>query len=94
MEASHIATMVRSMGGVEIFYENPETQKPGVGKTYRVTRDYQLCVEDRLTKNSIVFDSRLFSVSTKYETNVKGIRLLLRAQLEAVSSSTFLFFFF
>lgn len=83
MEGSHMATMVRGMPGVEIFYENPKSQKPGVCKTYRVTRDYQLCVEDRLNKDSIVFDKRLFSVSTKYEHAVDQIQLLLRAQLEA-----------
>ena len=83
MEASHMATMVRDAPNVEIFFERPETQKAGVCKTQKVTRDYQLVVEDRLGKNNIVFDDRLFSVSTKYEDNVPAIELLLRAQLEA-----------
>jgi len=61
MEHHHLNTMVADLEEVTTFWETD--RNPGLHKTARVTREYQILMAQALASNSIRFDSSLFTVT-------------------------------
>lgn len=73
MEASHLATMVRDITNVTIFWET--SKKIGVCKTERITREYHFYLNNLLCGNNLKFDADLFT-TTKDKTPACMLDLL------------------
>lgn len=77
MEHHHLNTMIRDLEDVTTFWETD--RNPGLNKTARVTREYQILMAQALATGSIRFDKSLFTVTR--EKTVKSMRDMLEEQM-------------
>jgi hypothetical protein len=76
MESSHMDAMVNDLDNVTTYWDG---KHPGLHKTERVTREYQILMAQALATNSIRFDRSLFTVTR--EKTVQSMRDMLQEQM-------------
>ena len=63
MMGHHLANFVRDFTDIDVYYEKPASNKPGINKTHDVTEDYIFYLNHLLTKQAVLFDRDCFTIS-------------------------------
>lgn len=63
MMGGNLANYVKDYSEITVYYEKPESRKPGVNKTHAITEDYIFYLNHLLGKQGVLFDRDCFTIS-------------------------------